>query len=81
MATLKPIENIIDVNQKCMFFVDTNSLRKILTQDRQSLHTSLVEAVEGQQVDEGWKNNGIYTGGYDQAKEDILTIINSIFKE
>jgi len=34
--------------------------------------------VENLEADEGWKNNNIYTGGYDQATVDAVTLIRSI---
>lgn len=49
-----------------------------------SLHTSLVAAVEGKKPkikSQDFSLQGIYNEGYEQAKSDTITIINSIFKE
>lgn len=67
-----------------------NKVKAVITQDRASLHTSLVAAVEGKKED-AIKHPAQYLGdprrseghntGYNQALDDTLTIINSIFKE
>ncbi len=55
-------------------------MEKAITQDRASIHTSLVAAVEGKKYTE---DQGIDAEmeSYNAALDDILTIINSIFKE
>ena len=53
-------------------------LRTTLTQDRAALHTSLVAAVEGKKK-QIWSE--VDEVDYNQALDDTLTIINSIFKE
>lgn len=62
-------------------------IRPLVYQDRASLHTNLVAAVEGKKrpisVDDLAVNDihEVYKDGYNAALDDTLTIINSIFKE
>jgi recombinational DNA repair protein RecR len=77
-----------------LLYVREEDAVELLTQDRAAIHTSLIKAVEGLREstrDCGRCNNCetavsqcesiIYYNGRDQALDDTLTIINSIFKE
>lgn len=55
------------------------AITETLNQDRTSIHTSLVAAVEGKRKD--IRNYPTELDVYNQALDDTLTIINSIFKE
>ena len=57
------------------------TVASVITQDRTSIHTSLVAAVESKKLGLELDMTISQINSYNQALDDTLTIINSIFKE
>lgn len=57
---------------------DYTTFRQSEAKKREELLEQVYGALDKLEADEGWKNNGIYTGGYDQAITDMEAAIKNL---
>lgn len=92
MSTLKTVEELVKSKTRALLhpgvgllYVREEDAVELLTQDRHSLHTSLVAAVEGLKYQQPHVDTPFHTEdkiyAMNATLDQVLTIINSIFKE
>ena len=88
MDKLRPVEEVALENTPQYEDISHYDIEEALTQDRQAIHTLLREGVESKHKEYKVHKDGEYhfgdnqkTTGYNQALDDILTLVDELFSD